>query len=152
MNFSGTSQKRGLHLSDLIWGDLQLLSSILSSEEKPRNMSEQDWREAKSSDMVSKLKTFVPKWMMHTDIRNEETRGTIKLFKRLLGTDTFVSNPDDETYEGYIAMLATHVGYRSIYLLNQHKRFKDREIKRMKVNDQAFNVDIFIDKKQNDGN
>src|SRR5205807_4100725 len=131
MDFHETKRTRGLHLSDLIWGDLQLLSSTLSSEEKPHNMREKEWRKAKSDGMAGKLEAFVPKWMMHTDIRNEETRDTIKLLKRLLETDIFVSNPDDETYEGYIAMLATHVGYRSIFLINQHERFRDWEIKKI---------------------
>jgi hypothetical protein len=97
--------------------------------------------------MADKLKAFIPKWMRHTCIINYETRGTIMLFKKLLETDTFISEPSSETYEGYIAMLATHVGYSSIFLLNQYERFEDWEIKRMKVNDHEFNVDIFVDEK-----
>jgi hypothetical protein len=66
--------------------------------------------------------------MIHRCILNYETITTNALAKRLYETKTFISDPDHKTYPAYIAMLATHLGYRSIFLVNQYEKFSDLRI------------------------
>src|SRR5206468_932172 len=114
-----------------------LLSILKGNQDLKQCGKVQGLEKAHQDNMMIKLEklgiksAFGLKDVIHNGIANYETISTIDLLRSSFKTGVFMNDRDHETYLAFLAMLSTHLSYRSVFSIEQN--FTDLKFNQIEV-------------------